>query len=71
MIRAVVKDGVIQPLEPLPAEWKEGREVIVDDLAYSLQNESDEFDKWSAQHEHPAECESSPASGECVTKPLI
>jgi hypothetical protein len=47
MIRAVVKNGVIQPLEPLPAEWKEGREVVVDDLAESLPSESDEFDKWS------------------------
>jgi predicted DNA-binding antitoxin AbrB/MazE fold protein len=47
MIRAVVKNGVIQPLEPLPADWKEGREVIVDDLAEKLPSESDEFDKWS------------------------
>jgi hypothetical protein len=47
MIRAVVKNGVIQPLDPLPAEWKEGREVVVDDLAEQLPSESDEFDRWS------------------------
>ncbi len=47
MIRAVVKNGVIQPLEPLPADWNEGREVVVDNLPDKLPNESDEFDKWS------------------------
>jgi hypothetical protein len=46
MIRAVVKNGVIQPLEPLPADWKEGREVFVDDLAEEP-SDSDEFDRWS------------------------
>jgi hypothetical protein len=31
MIRAVVRNGLIRPLEPLPAEWSEGRHVIVAD----------------------------------------
>jgi len=48
MIRAVVKNGVIQPLEPLPSDWKDGREVLVDDLVEPLPSEPDEFDKWSA-----------------------
>ena len=32
MIRAVIKNGVIQPVEPLPTDWEDGREVVVDDL---------------------------------------
>jgi hypothetical protein len=31
MIRAVVHNGLIRPLEPLPAEWTEGRHVVVED----------------------------------------
>ena len=31
MIRAIVQNGQIHPLEPLPAEWIEGREVVVED----------------------------------------
>jgi hypothetical protein len=31
MIRAIVQNGEIRPLEPLPAEWSNGRHVIVED----------------------------------------
>ncbi len=31
MIRAVIENGLIRPLEPLPAEWIEGRQVVVED----------------------------------------
>ena len=30
MVRAVVKDGEIQPLEPLPADWQEGQRLRID-----------------------------------------
>jgi hypothetical protein len=29
MIRAIFRDGQIQPLDPLPAEWEEGRELQI------------------------------------------
>ncbi len=29
MIRAIVQNGVIRPIEPLPPDWQDGREVIV------------------------------------------
>ncbi len=29
MLKAVLKNGVIQPLEPLPADWTEGVELEV------------------------------------------
>ena len=31
MPRAVVKDGLIYPLDPLPPDWTNGKEVWVDD----------------------------------------
>ena len=31
MPRAVLKNGVIYPLEPLPPEWADGKEVSVED----------------------------------------
>lgn len=30
MIRAIVNDGKIEPLDPLPADWKDGRELRVE-----------------------------------------
>ena len=30
MIRAIIQNGQIYPLEPLPADWTEGRLVIVE-----------------------------------------
>jgi hypothetical protein len=29
-IKAVLRDGHIQPLEPLPSEWKDGQELVVE-----------------------------------------
>jgi hypothetical protein len=43
MIRAIIHDGQIHPLEPLPAEWVEGRQVVVDG-AESTQ--SDDLEVW-------------------------
>jgi hypothetical protein len=31
MIRAVVQNGLIRPLDPMPVEWIEGRVVLVED----------------------------------------
>ena len=30
-IRAIVHNGSIQPLEPLPSDWAEGKELLVED----------------------------------------
>jgi hypothetical protein len=46
MPRAILRDGVIYPLEPLPSEWEDGREVWVEDAPA----ESPEaFDRWSQE----------------------
>lgn len=43
MIRAIIEDGQIRPLEPLLAEWIEGRQVIVDDAGTPP---SDDLEEW-------------------------
>ena len=30
MVKAVIKGGTIRPLEPLPADWGEGQELLVE-----------------------------------------
>ena len=30
MVRAVLEDGVIRPLGPLPAEWREGQSLLIE-----------------------------------------
>jgi dienelactone hydrolase len=47
MIRAVVQNGVIQPLEPLPPNWTDGREVVVGDLTEQPAN--GEMDTWAQE----------------------
>ena len=46
MIRAVVRNGVIHPLDSIPREWVDGFHVIVEDAA-SASNE--ELDAWYAE----------------------
>ena len=46
MIRALVENGIIQPLEPLPIEWQNGRKVVVADLADKEENGADDFEEW-------------------------
>ena len=47
MIRAVVQKGIIRPVDPLPADWEEGRVVAVDDLAEDFADGRDDFETWS------------------------
>ena len=56
MIRAVVQNGLIRLLEPLPPEWKEGRHVIVEDAEFTT---VEELEAWyrELQRLGPAEYE--------------
>jgi hypothetical protein len=47
MIRAVIHSGVIQPLEPLPPDWQDGHEVIVDDPKERSPSGMDDTDSWA------------------------
>jgi hypothetical protein len=48
MIRGVVSHGVVVPREPLPAEWKDGMEVMVEkpDEPGAAGNEPHGTDAW-------------------------
>jgi predicted DNA-binding antitoxin AbrB/MazE fold protein len=43
MIRAVVQDGLLRPLDPLPLDWAEGHIVVVEDAESAI---SDDLDEW-------------------------
>ncbi len=47
VIRAIVEQGRIRPLEPLPSEWVEGRELRV--LEAEPHDGPDEGDRWSRE----------------------
>ncbi len=47
MIRAVYRDGAIQPLDEVPAEWQEGQELEIRKLDEHKTSASD--DNWLAE----------------------
>jgi hypothetical protein len=46
MPRAILHDGVIYPIEPLPSEWEDGQEVWVEE---SPPESPAAFDRWSQE----------------------
>ena len=46
MIRAVLKNGIIQPAEPLPADWPDGQELTVDRLP---SDDPNAIDRWAKE----------------------
>jgi hypothetical protein len=48
MIRAVVRNGVVQPLEPLPADWNDGRQVVVEEFE-PCPVMAEDVDRWSSE----------------------
>ncbi len=45
-MKAVLKNGVICPQEPLPKDWHEGMELHVEKLPGNGQQPGDELDQW-------------------------
>jgi hypothetical protein len=43
MIRAIIQNGQIYPLDPLPADWTEGRQVIVEEAKSTA---CDDLEAW-------------------------
>ena len=46
MIRAIYRDGKIQPIDGIPADWHEGDELFVEAAAEEMPTES--FEEWVA-----------------------
>lgn len=47
MIRAVYRDGKIQALDGIPADWREGDELVVD--AVECEETPESFEEWVAE----------------------
>jgi len=45
MIRAIVDRGRILPLDPLPADWSEGRELVVSEAGPEPPDDPEEIDR--------------------------
>jgi hypothetical protein len=43
MLKAILKNGVIHPLDPLPADWAEGQELRVEAAADETQADNDQW----------------------------
>ncbi len=56
MIRAILHDGQIEPLEPVPPEWVNGQELVVDDQTQSGngQTGAERLDSWVRELEAAA-----------------
>ena len=46
-IKAVLRRGVIQPIEPLPPDWADGQELIVEDPR--LNRAGEEITQWAQE----------------------
>lgn len=47
MVRAILKGGVIQPMSPLPEDWSDGQELMIEEV--SPVPEPKELAAWSAE----------------------
>jgi hypothetical protein len=56
-IRGILKQGVIQPTDPLPPEWSDGQELVIEGPAISDEAAVDEWSRelQSATAQIPAE----------------
>jgi hypothetical protein len=58
MLRVVVRNGVLVPLEPLPQEWAEGQELEIphdDALSGGAEETADDKARWAALEQAASE----------------
>ena len=67
MIRAIIQNGQFHPLDPPPAEWTEGRQVIVEDAAAAP---SDDLEEWYRELEELGPARFEPGEWERVQATL-
>lgn len=48
MVKAVLHDGVIQPLSPLPEKWHEGQELLIQEAGPA---DPEDWDAWEREME--------------------
>lgn len=64
MIRAVLRNGVIEPTDPLPASWSDGHEVLITDAS------GPEQDAWYREMEAEA-AQMDPRDGDRLMSALV
>jgi hypothetical protein len=67
MIRAIIQNGQIHPLDPLPEEWTEGRQVIVEDAEPTS---SDNLEEWYRELQELGPAQYEPGEWERVQQTL-
>jgi hypothetical protein len=48
VIHGVIKDGEIVPLDPIPEDWSDGRQVVIEAAGAPATDERAEIDRWHA-----------------------
>lgn len=48
-MKAVLKNGMIYPQEPLPTEWGDGTELRIEKISSPELEANDDFEQWMAQ----------------------
>lgn len=69
MIHGVVQEGVIQPLEPIPAEW-DGRAVTIEAAPEATIDDRAEIERWYAALETLGPAQYASGEREAVDKAL-
>ena len=49
MIRAIVKNGILQPVAPLPCKWQDGQEILLSVVDDGQALTPDELDTWESE----------------------
>ncbi len=66
MIRAVVQNGMIRPLDPIPPDWTEGHELVVEDASASS---VEDLDAWYRELQELGPAEYEPGEWDAFRRP--
>lgn len=68
MIHGVIHDGAIVPLDPLPPEWVEGREVVIEAASEASPDDPVRIEAWFAEMQAIGPLQSEPGEREAIEK---
>jgi hypothetical protein len=68
MIHGKVQNGTILPLDPIPSDWAEGREVLIEAAEDAVVDEHAEIMRWYANLEALGGAQYEPGERESVGK---
>lgn len=68
MIHGVIQDGTILPLDPIPPEWGDGRQVVIEAAGEDSLDERAKIEKWYADLEALGPAQYEPGEREVIDK---